>query len=55
MSTMGIGPILGSAVGGVVFQRLGAATLLAGAAALVAVGAGVVWRALAGERAPDRE
>jgi MFS transporter, PPP family, 3-phenylpropionic acid transporter len=50
MSTMGIGPILGSAVGGVVFQRLGAPALFAGAAALVAVGAGVVWRALAEER-----
>ncbi len=50
MATMGIGPILGSAVGGVVFQRLGAPALFAGAAAVVAVGAGVVWRALAKER-----
>jgi len=41
-------PILGGALGGVVFARLGAPALFAGSAALCVVGAAVVWIVLGG-------
>ena len=45
-TAMGLGPILGAAIGGVVYARLGARALFAGAAVLTVVGAVVVWNAL---------
>lgn len=45
---MGVGPILGQAAGGLVYRHLGPPTLFASAAALIAVGTLVVWRALSG-------
>jgi PPP family 3-phenylpropionic acid transporter len=44
----GIAPIVGGAVGGLVFQRLGAAALYLGAAVLALAGGAVVWVTLAG-------
>jgi len=43
-----IAPIVGASLGGVVFARLGAPALFAGAGTLAAVGAAVVWLVLAG-------
>lgn len=49
----GIGPVVGAAIGGLVYQHLGAPTLFAGAAVGASLGALVVWRALSGpERGP---
>ncbi len=47
----GFGPVLGQAVGGVVYSRLGPSVFFAGAAVVAAAGAGVIWRVLA--RLPD--
>jgi PPP family 3-phenylpropionic acid transporter len=49
ISTVGIGPVAGAAVGGVVYRHLGPPTLFASAAVLASVGALVVWRALSGD------
>ena len=44
----GLGPIVGGAVGGIVYQRLGARTLYVGASALALAGAAIVWATLSG-------
>jgi len=49
ISTVGIGPVVGAAVGGLVYRHLGPPTLFASAAVLASVGAIVVWRALSGD------
>lgn len=41
-----IGPIVGSAVGGLVYARLGARTLFAGSAVVIVVGIAMIWAAL---------
>ncbi len=41
-----IGPILGSAIGGLVYRHLGARTLFAGAAVGIVVGIAMIWVAL---------
>jgi MFS transporter, PPP family, 3-phenylpropionic acid transporter len=46
--SMGVAPIVGSGVGGLVWVHLGPTTLFAAAAACTAVGAAVVWLALSG-------
>jgi PPP family 3-phenylpropionic acid transporter len=48
IASSGVGPVVGVAVGGVVYRWLGATTLFLGAAGLTAIGAVVVWRSLAG-------
>jgi MFS transporter, PPP family, 3-phenylpropionic acid transporter len=45
---MGLAPVVGTALGGIVYQRLGPPTLFALAAALVAVGAAIVWATMSG-------
>lgn len=47
----GIGPIVGAALGGLVYRHLGAPALFAGAAVSASLGLLVVWRALAGDLA----
>jgi PPP family 3-phenylpropionic acid transporter len=44
----GVGPIVGGAVGGLVFQHLGARTLYLGAAVLAICGGTIVWTTLSG-------
>jgi MFS family permease len=44
-----LAPIIGSAVGGIVYTQLGAPALFLGAAGCAAAGAGIVWIALAAE------
>jgi PPP family 3-phenylpropionic acid transporter len=46
--SFGIAPIVGGAVGGLVFEQLGAAVLYVGAAVLALTGGAVVWRTLPG-------
>jgi MFS transporter, PPP family, 3-phenylpropionic acid transporter len=46
IANTGIGPIAGAALAGFVYQRIGAAALFASAAAVVAIGATVVWLAM---------
>ena len=46
IASTGIGPIVGAALAGFVYQRIGAAALFASAAAVVAIGATVVWLAM---------
>jgi MFS family permease len=45
-TSRGLSPIVGSAVGGLVYTHLGVSTLFLGAAACAAVGAAIVWLAL---------
>ena len=49
-TSMGIAPIVGSGVGGLVWTRLGPTTLFASAAVCTAVGTAVVWAVLGGAR-----
>jgi PPP family 3-phenylpropionic acid transporter len=51
VATVGLGPVLGAAVGGVVYRRLGASTLFGSAAAVATFGAAVIWWALSGPAA----
>jgi len=44
----GLGPIVGGAVGGVIYQRLGAPVLYLGAAVLALAGGAVAWATLSG-------
>jgi hypothetical protein len=46
MVSMGLGPIVGSSLGGVVFANLGPSALFVGAAGCAALGAVVVWLTL---------
>jgi MFS transporter, PPP family, 3-phenylpropionic acid transporter len=48
-ASMSIAPVVGAAVGGLVYQELGPAALFVGAAACAALGAAVVWFSLAGD------
>jgi PPP family 3-phenylpropionic acid transporter len=48
-ASMSIAPVVGAAVGGLVYQGLGPAALFVGAAACAALGAAVVWFSLAGD------
>lgn len=49
ISTVGIGPVVGAAVGGVVYRHLGPPMLFASAAVLASIGAVVVRQALSGD------
>jgi PPP family 3-phenylpropionic acid transporter len=49
MVATGFGPIIGTAVGGFVYERLGPPTLFASTAVLVSVGATIVWITMSGE------
>jgi PPP family 3-phenylpropionic acid transporter len=50
-TSTGIGPIIGTALGGLAYAHLGASTLFLAAAGVAAVGAVVVWTALGPEEA----
>jgi PPP family 3-phenylpropionic acid transporter len=47
-ASFGVAPIVGGAVGGVLFQHLGPLTLYVGASALALIGGAVVWLTLSG-------
>jgi PPP family 3-phenylpropionic acid transporter len=53
--SFGLAPVIGGAVGGVVYQHVGPSQLFAGSAVGVAVGAGIVWTAtrVVGRRAAE--
>ena len=53
VSSWGLAPVLGSLVGGIVYQHVGPTELFVGSAVGIAVGAAIVWIATRGVRAAD--
>jgi PPP family 3-phenylpropionic acid transporter len=55
VSSWGLAPVLGSLVGGLVYQHLGPTKLFLGSALGIAIGATIVWLATSGLRAPPSD